>query len=88
MFEKICNMLQMIIVYISDFNRLTAGDIHVIKGTANEASMPKDEERKGVPLNVQFALMLSSQFSGLTQVHACCQLMEYIINLPEEKGRK
>lgn len=60
-------------------------DVHVIKGTANEASMPKDEERKGVPQNVQFALMLTSQFSGLTQVHACCKLMEYIINLPEEK---
>ncbi|XP_047485960.1 HEAT repeat-containing protein 1-like [Penaeus chinensis] len=60
-------------------------DIHVIKGTANEASMPKDEEKKGVPQNVQFALMLTSQFSGVTQVHACCKLMEYIINLPEEK---
>lgn len=61
-------------------------DSHVMRGSVSDTTSSKEEERRGLPHDIQFALTLSSQFSVVAQMHACCQLMEYITSMPEEIG--
>lgn len=60
-------------------------DSHVMRGSLNDGSGMKEEDRRGIPRDIQFTLTLCSQFPVVAQVFACCQLMEHISSLPEEK---
>ncbi|KAG7163696.1 HEAT repeat-containing protein 1-like [Homarus americanus] len=60
-------------------------DSHIKRGNVIDATVTKEEERRGPPEDIQFALILCSQFSPVAQVYACCQLMKYINNLLKEK---
>lgn len=57
-----------------------------MRGSVSDTTTSKEEDKRGLPHDIQFALTLSSQFPVVTQVHASCQLMEYISSMPEEIG--
>ncbi|XP_045600179.2 HEAT repeat-containing protein 1 [Procambarus clarkii] len=60
-------------------------DAHVMRGSIIDAAGIKVEDKRGLPYDIQFALKLCSQFSMMAQVYACCQLMDHISSMPEEK---
>lgn len=57
-----------------------------MRGSIIDAAGIKVEDKRGLPYDIQFALKLCSQFSMMAQVYACCQLMDHISSMPEEKG--
>lgn len=59
-------------------------DSHVMRGNVSETPESTEEVRRSVPHIIEFALMLSSEFSVLHQVNACYKLLEYISKLPED----
>ncbi|XP_076056131.1 HEAT repeat containing 1 homolog l(2)k09022 [Oratosquilla oratoria] len=59
---------------------------HITKGSVPSEEIVKvGEEKRRIPKDIEFILVLCAQLSVKDELRACSQLVEYLNNLPEDK---